>query len=357
MAVDPAVSARIAGLRYVTDADAGIHRKRAGKHFSYSAPDGHLLHDQKSLGRIKTLAIPPAWTDVWISPSPNGHIQATGRDARGRKQYRYHPGWQAVRDETKYHRMIAFGEALPRIRERVDADLALKGLPREKVLAAIVRLLEETLIRVGNVEYARDNSSYGLTTMMDRHVDVHGSQMEFHFTGKSGRKHVVDVRDPRVARLVGRLQDLPGKRLFEYVDDQGAVRLIESHDVNEYLREISGEDFTAKDFRTWAGTLMAAKALQEFESFDSEAQAKKNIVKAIEAVAQRLGNTAAVCRKCYVHPEVINAYLEGQTLRTMRDRVEQEMRNSLSELPPEEAAVLALLQERLAREAQANGAA
>jgi DNA topoisomerase I len=348
--VDPVESAKLAGLRYVTDAKPGIRRKRAGKHFSYVGVNGKPIHDSETLKRIKSLAIPPAWTDVWISPIARGHMQATGRDARGRKQYRYHPNWRAARDETKYYRMVAFGRALPQIRSRVEADLTRLGLPREKVLATVVRLLEATLIRVGNKEYARENKHYGLTTMRNRHVDVTGSTLIFHFTGKSGIEHKVDVADRRLAKIVKRLQDLPGHHLFQYEDEQGNRQDVDSDAVNAYLQEISGQNFTAKDFRTWAGTLLASQALQEFESFDSEAQARKNVVQAIERVAQRLGNTPSVCRKCYVHPEIIAAYMDGTTTHAVRELVEQEMEQGLSELPPEEAAVMALLQQRLKRD-------
>lgn len=347
--VDPIQSARTAGLRYITDEKPGIRRKKAGKHFSYVDLDGKPIHDPETLKRIKSLAIPPAWTDVWISPVAVGHIQATGRDARGRKQYRYHPDWREARDETKYHRMVAFGQALPQIRSRVEADLARSGLPREKVLATVVRLLEATLIRVGNEEYARENKHYGLTTMRNRHVDVAGSTLNFHFKGKSGIEHRVDVADHRLAKIVKRLQDLPGHHLFQYVDEEGNRQDVDSDAVNAYLQEISGHNFTAKDFRTWAGTLLAAQALQEFESFDSETQARKNVVQAIERVAERLGNTPSVCRKCYVHPEIIAAYMDGTTTHAMRELLEQEMAQRLSDLAPEEAAVMALLQQRLKR--------
>ena len=346
---DPEESAKLAGLRYVTDASPGIRRKRAGKHFSYLGVEGKPIRDRVTLQRIKSLAIPPAWTDVWIAPIARGHIQATGRDAKGRKQYRYHPKWREARDETKYHRMLEFGRALPRIRAQVDTDLALPGLPRRKVLATVVRLLEGTLIRVGNEEYVRENKHYGLTTMRSRHVDVAGSKVIFHFTGKSGIEHEIDVADRRVARIVQRLQDLPGHHLFQYMDDDGERQDVTSDVVNQYLQDITGQSFTAKDFRTWAGTLLAAQALQEFESFDSETQARKNVVRAIERVAERLGNTPSVCRKCYVHPEIIAAYMDGITTHAVRELVEQEMAQGLSELPPEEAAVMALLQQRLKR--------
>jgi DNA topoisomerase-1 len=347
---NPVEAAKEAGLRHVSDTGPGIRRKRAGKHFSYTGLDGRPIRDPEELRRIKSLAIPPAWTDVWIAPTPRGHIQATGRDARGRKQYRYHPKWRQIRDETKYDRMVIFGQALPKIRERVDQDLSLPGLQRKKILATIVRLLEATLIRVGNEEYARENKSYGLTTMLDKHVGIDGSKVLFRFRGKSGIQHEVDVNDRRVAKIVKRCRELPGHHLFQYFDDDGERQEVDSQDVNEYLREITGQDFTAKDFRTWAGTVLAAQALEEFEAFDSDAQAKKNIVTAIESVAKHLGNTPAVCRKCYVHPEIIDAYLAGSTVHTVRERVEQEMEESLSGLKPEEAAVMAFLQQRLARE-------
>jgi DNA topoisomerase-1 len=302
------------------------------------------------LQRIRRLVIPPAWNDVWICPDPRGHIQATGRDDRGRKQYRYHPRYRAVRDETKYHRMIAFAQTLPLIRKRTDHDLALPGLPRDKVLATVVRLLETTLIRVGNEEYARHNRSYGLTTLRNRHVAVHGATVHFAFRGKSGVKHRIDVNDRRLARIVERCRELPGYELFQYLDGDGTRRAISSEDVNEYLRGLTGEDFTAKDFRTWAGTMLAACALQEFRAFDTKAEAKRNIVRAIENVAQRLGNTKAVCRKCYVHPAVLDAYLDGSLIHTLKKRVETEMVRTIATLQPEEAAVLALLQERLRRE-------
>jgi DNA topoisomerase-1 len=353
--VDPVDSARAAGLRYVTDSGPGLTRRPRGKSFDYRDVDGEPIRDPDDLARIKSLVIPPAWTDVWICPKANGHLQATGRDARGRKQYRYHPRWRAVRDESKYDRMMAFAAALPSIRKRTDADLSRPGLPREKVLAAVVRLLETTLIRVGNEEYARSNRSFGLTTMRDRHVRVGKKDVRFEFRGKSGVEHEIDLADPRLARIVGRCRDLPGQELFRYLDEEGQPRSIDSADVNEYLREVAGREFTAKDFRTWAGTVLASLALREFEAFDSEAQAKKNIVRAIENVAERLGNTPSVCRKCYVHPEVIEAYLDGSMLRTLRQRAEQEISAGLTDLRPEEAAVVALLQQRLKREDRRDG--
>jgi DNA topoisomerase-1 len=348
---DTVASARAAGLRYVRDDRPGLCRIRSGKGFRYQGPDGATIRDRETLARLRALAIPPAWTDVWICPQANGHLQATGHDERGRKQYRYHPRWRAVRDENKYDRMISFGQALPRIRARVEKDLARPGLPREKVLATVVRLLETTLIRVGNEEYARENGSFGLTTLRDHHVKVEGTKVRFAFRGKSGVRHEIDVRDRRLAKVVRRCQDLPGQVLFQY-DDEGQTRAVDSDDVNEYLRQAAGQEFTAKDFRTWAGTVLAAQALQEFETFDSEVQARRNVVAAIEAVANRLGNTTSVCRKCYVHPAVVGAYLDGTLLESMRQRVAQELTGGLKDLDPEEAAVLAFLQERLQRDAE-----
>lgn len=347
---DPKQSAKAAGLRYVSDRQPGIRRIAHGNGFRYVKPSGSAVRDKKTLLRIRSLVIPPAWTDVWICPLENGHLQATGLDARRRKQYRYHPRWREVRDENKYAHLIAFAQALPKIRRRVDKDLARRGLPREKVLAAVVKLLETTLIRVGNDEYARDNNSFGLTTMRNRHADVNGTQVRFEFHGKSGKKHEIDIRDPRLSAVVRKCQDLPGQELFEYVGAQGESRDVGSDDVNQYLRQISGQDFTAKDFRTWAGTALAAQALQEFEDFDSQAAARRNITQAIEQVATRLGNTKAVCRKCYIHPAVIDAYMDRSLVETLKARTEQELRRSLKSLTPEEAAVLALLQQRMEHE-------
>ena len=287
-------AARSAGLRYVRDDRPGIRRVRRGKGFHYLLPDGQPVRDDATLSRIRSLAIPPAWVDVWICVPAGGHLQATGRDARGRKQYRYHPRWRAVRDETKYDRMVAFGRALPRVRTRAEADLSLPGLPRPKVLATVVRLLATTLIRVGNEEYARANGSFGLTTLRDQHVEVTGATVHFAFRGKSGVRHRIDVHDRRLARIVRRCRDLPGHELFQYLDADGATHAVDSADVNDYLREAAGEEFTAKDFRTWSGTLLAALSLKELASFDSQAQAKHNVTAAIESVAKRLGNTPSV---------------------------------------------------------------
>jgi DNA topoisomerase I len=343
-------SADEAGLRYVSDWKRGITRKRNGKGFSYLNADGTAVRDAETLARIRSLAIPPAWQNVWISPSAEGHIQATGYDARRRRQYRYHPRWREVRDQEKYGRVIAFAQALPGIRRRVDRHLKCTGLPREKVLAAVVRLLEATLIRVGNDEYAKNNHSFGLTTMRDEHAQIKGPMICFEFLGKSGREHEIDLKDRRLARIVAQCQELPGQELFQFVDEKGEVRDIGSQDVNEYLREISGEDLTAKDFRTWAGTVLAAKVLQEFKEFDSQAAAKRNVMRAIEHVAGRLGNTKAVCRKCYIHPAVIDAYLEKSFIETVKEETERELREALKSLRPEEAAVLALLRKRMQRE-------
>ena len=349
---DPLTSAHRVGLRYVTDQMPGITREHAGQGFHYRFSTWTIVSDEEVLKRIKSLAIPPAWTSVWICPDPYGHLQATGRDKRGRKQSRYHPQWREARDENKYTRMLAFGKALPRIRKRVAKDLALQGLPRDKILATVVRLLEVSLIRVGNQEYARENNSFGLTTMRDRHVEVNGSTLRFHFRGKSGKQFTVDIQDRRLAKIVKSCQELPGQELFQYINEDGERQQVNSEDVNEYLRQTSGEDFTAKDFRTWAGTVLAALALRECERFDSQAQAKKNIVTAIESVARRLGNTPAVCRKCYVHPEILDAYMDGTLLNTLKQRAQRQFAETLPDLRPEEAAVLALLQERLATEGQ-----
>jgi len=302
-----------AGLVYVTDEDPGLRRRGSGKGFSYLKPDGRELRDEAALERIRKLAIPPAYTDVWICPDANGHIQATGRDQRGRKQYRYHARWREMRDETKFSRMAAFGRALPRIRAQVNKDLKRRDLCREKVLAAVVRLLEWTLIRVGNDEYARTNKSFGLTTLRDRHVKFHRGEVVFEFKGKSGVMHRTGVRDRRLSRIVKACQDIPGQRLFQYYGPDGERRSVGSADVNAYLREITGEDFTAKDFRTWAGTLAAAKALAMQPRPATEAETKHLVATCVKATAGLLGNTPAVCRAAYIHPGVLEAFA-GQTL-------------------------------------------
>ena len=302
-----------AGLNYVTDGVAGITRKRAGKGWAFYAPDGARIADAAERKRINTLAIPPAWTDVWICPDPKGHIQATARDDRGRKQYRYHPQYRESRDKSKFRRMLEFSEILPEIRERVERDLRARDLTRRQILATVVMLLDKTLIRVGNDEYARENRSFGLTTLRGRHVEVKGAKLKFSFRGKSGVEHAIAITDRRLARIVQQCQDLPGYELFKYLDADGKRQTISSDDVNAYLREITGRDITAKDFRTWAGTMLAAKELCAMGPAASGREAERNMIKAIDAVAERLGNTRAVCRKYYVHPGLVRAYLQGLT--------------------------------------------
>ena len=357
---DPRTLADLASLRYVNDDEAGFRRRRAGKGFAYYDERGRRVADKMNLWRIARLAIPPAWVQVWICGDAAGHIQATGRDARGRKQYRYHSRWVEQRDAAKYQHIVAFCHALPLIRHQVDLDMRRPGLPREKVLAAVVRLLDSTLIRIGNDSYARENKSYGLTTLRDRHVEIAGSEVRFEFTGKSGRVWNLALRDRRIARVVKACQDVPGQRLFQYLeaDEQGRQqrRAVTSSDVNAYLREVTGQDITAKDFRTWAGTVLAAYALQEFEKVDSQTAAKRNLRQAIVRVASRLGNTPAICRKCYVHPEILSAYLDGSLLDEVQDEAERVLRQDLQGLSAEEAAVLAFLQQRLAREKRRSAA-
>jgi DNA topoisomerase I len=342
-------AAQEAGLTYVSDEDRGLSRERHGDGFRYLKPNGDPVTDDATLDRIRRLAIPPAWTDVWICAKANGHLQATGRDARGRKQYKYHPQFREVRESNKYEHMLEFARALPAIRAKLAEHMALRGLPREKVLATVVHLLESTLIRVGNDDYARENKSYGLTTLRNPHVSVEGSQLRFRFKGKSGKSWQLQLKDRRVAKIVKACQELPGQKLFEYLDENGEGREVTSADVNAYLREITGSDITAKDFRTWAGTVMAALALREFETFDSQASAKKNLRAAIESVASRLGNTPTICRKCYIHPEILSAYTEGGLMLQVKQKAESELRENLGALKPEEAAVLALLEARLKR--------
>jgi DNA topoisomerase-1 len=324
-------------------------RIRAGKGFRHLDAARRPLRDTGELARIRKLAIPPAWRDVWICEQANGHLQATGRDSKGRKQYRYHPRWRQVRDETKYERMIDFARVLPAMRARTEADLARPGLPREKVVAAVVRLLETTLIRVGNEEYVRQNRSFGLTTLRASHVGVQGSRLQFRFRGKSGRDHVIGLRDRRLSRIVKRCQELPGYQLFQYVDARGRRRSIESADVNAYLRGVAGADFTAKDFRTWAGTVLAACALGALAHAPTRRQANRNVVRAVESVAARLGNTPAICRKSYVHPAVVESYLEGTLAQALRAPAPA---RTAPGLRPEELAVLAFLVGRLRREAR-----
>ena len=340
-------SAEAAGLRYVSDAVPGIRRQRRGRGFVYFDATGQPIRDKAELERFRKLVIPPRWTSVWICPNPSGHLQVTARDARGRKQYRYHPKYRAVRDETKFGRMIAFSEILPLIRERVERDIALPQLARDKVLATVVWLLERTLIRVGNDEYARDNGSFGLTTLRRRHVTVSGAKLRFEFRGKSGVPHSVAITDRRIARIVQRCQELPGQELFQYLDDEGRRQSVDAGDINEYLRRITGRQVTAKDFRTWAGTTLAAAALRELGPFKTEKQAKANIVAAIDQISSRLGNTRAVCRKYYIHPVILEAYFEGVTIPPPAAEVRQlRTTGSPAALRRDELAVIELLRQR-----------
>ena len=344
VSADSLASAKIASLQYVSDAMPGIRRIRKGKGFVYLGIDGKAIRDPVKRRRIKSLAIPPAWTDVWICLREDGHLQATGRDAKGRKQHRYHQRWREVRDENKFDRVVAFAKTLPTIRRRIAQDLALPGITREKVLATVVRLLETTFIRVGNEEYARNNKSFGLATMKNRHVRISGSKIEFKFRGKSGIEHEIDLKDRRLAQIVKQCQDLPGYNLFQYVNDDGERCSVNSEDVNAYLKQIAGDDFSTKDFRTWAGTVLAADALGEYEACESQSQASKNIVQAIGSVAKRLGNTRAVCRRCYIHPGVINAYREGLLIKSLNKHRGRQIKQSLPGLSPRETAVVRLLE-------------
>jgi len=340
LADSPIQDARAANLHFVSDAEPGIHRRRSGRGFAYTL-NGRPVGDRATLERIRSLAVPPAWTEVWICTDPRGHLQATGRDSRDRKQYRYHPRWREVRDGTKYGRLLDFGRALPGLRRRVARDLARRGLPREKVLATVVRLLDLANLRVGNAEYARDNHSYGLTTLRERHVATAGDRVRFRFKGKSGKEVDVDLHDRRVAAVIRRCEELPGQRLFRYLDERGEVSSIDSGDVNDYLRQATGEDFTAKDFRTWSGTVLAAAELSRMGAFEGDADARHRVAEAIRAVAGVLGNTEAVCRRCYVHPGVVDAYLAGRVVGSCAEPDERC-----------ERAVLALL----ARKAKRNAA-
>ena len=343
--IDPEDAAESAGLIYVNDDMAGITRIRAGKGFSYRDAKGRTIRDKAERKRLAALAIPPAYEDVWICPDPRGHIQATGRDAKGRKQYRYHPDFREVRDSAKYDRMLDFAKALPKIRAQVDQDMSRRGMPAEKVLATIVYLLEHTMIRVGNSDYVKQNKSHGLTTLRDRHVSFDGNKVRFRFRGKSGKEWDLGLRDRRVARIVRAAQDIPGQHLFQYLDDEGERHQVTSSDVNAYLRDISGRQITAKDFRTWTGTVLAALALAEYEKADSDAAAKRNIRDAIETVAARLGNTPTICRKCYVHPQIIDAYLADELKLELQDSIEDDLNSA--DLRPEEKQVLRLLKRRL----------
>ncbi|GHG12796.1 DNA topoisomerase IB [Paracoccus aerius] len=342
---DPRDAAKEAGLVYVNDDMPGITRRKSGKGFSYRGPDGRAITNKAERQRLASLAIPPAYTDVWICPDPRGHIQATGRDDKGRKQYRYHPDFRAVRDSAKYDHMLEFAHVLPQIRERVDQDMSRRGMPAEKVVATVVHLLENTMIRVGNADYVKQNKSHGLTTLRDRHVTFEGNEVRFRFKGKSGKEWKLGLRDRRVAGIVRAAQDIPGQHLFQYLDDEGQRQKVTSTEVNAYLREISGRNVTAKDFRTWTGTVLAALALMEYEKCDSQAAAKRNIREAIERVASRLGNTPTICRKCYVHPQVIDAYLADELKLELREEIEDDLQRS--GLRPEERQVLEFLKKRL----------
>ena len=345
----PKEAARAAHLRYVSDAKPGITRRPAREGWDYFAPDGTRITEEEELARIRKLAVPPAYRDVWICPHANGHIQAVGRDARGRKQYRYHTRWREVRDESKYSHMLVFGRELPKIRARVNHDLGLAGLPREKVVAAIVRLLERTLVRIGNEEYAKTNKSFGLTTLRRRHVKVSGQGMTFDFRAKHGIQWHVELKDRRLSKIIAKLTDLSGQELFQYVDDDGQTHGVTSDDVNAYLRDITGQDITAKDFRTWAATNLAAIALAELEHFDTKAKARKNVLRAVESVAKMLGNTPSICRKCYIHPAIFDAYLDGSLLEGIRARAEETLDHDGAGLTAEEIAVTAFLDRRLAQ--------
>lgn len=337
-------AARAAGLRYVTDDTPGIRRKRVGRGFSYIGPDGKVIKDSEQKKRLKSLVIPPAWTDVWICPDPNGHIQVTARDAKGRKQYRYHPRYRQARDETKFDRMLEFSKVLPNIRDRVEKDLNRPGLPRRKVLAAVVKLLERTLIRIGNDEYAKDNQSYGLTTLRSEHVEVTGWKLRFEFSGKSGKEYSISLTDGRIAGIIQRCQTLPGEELFKYLDKTGKKQVVDSGDINQYMKEITGGDFSAKDFRTWAGTVHAAVTLRGIGIATSQREAQSNVVKAVDAVAKQLGNTRAVCRKYYIHPTVIKSYMNGKVLHTPPAPKTYERRRPSASLRREETGVIEFLE-------------
>ena len=353
-ALDPELAAKHARLRHVDDTVPGITRHKARNGFDYRLPDGALVRDIDTLKRMRSLAIPPAWNGVWICVDPNGHLQATGRDARRRKQYRYHPRWREVRDEAKYSKLLIFSRVLPKLRARVEEDLKRPGLPRERVLAAIVRLMDMTLFRIGNNEYAKENKSFGLTTLRDRHVAIEGSRIHISFRGKHGKHHETDINDRRLARIIQNCRDLPGYELFQYLDDNGDRHTVGSAEVNDYLREITGEEITAKDFRTWAGTKLAAEALQEFEIFETEAERKKAVLRAIEKVAEHLGNTPAICRSCYIHPAVLDGYLDGSLLKSLAEDTRKYLAENIEGMSAEEAAVTAFLRVRLAELSEQN---
>jgi len=346
------VSAQAAGLRYVTDAVPGIRRRRVGRGFSYVGPDGRVIRERERIRRFRSLVIPPAWSDVWICPIAEGHLQVTARDARGRKQYRYHPNFRAHRDHAKFERMVTLSDVLWKVREHVERDIALPGLPRQKVMATIVWLLERTLIRVGSHELAKVNNSFGLTTLRRRHVSIDGATLRFEFRGKSGVAHAVAVTDRRIARIVQRCRELPGRELFQYVDAGGRRQIVYADDVNTYLRAITGRDVTAKDFRTWTGTMLAAESFREMGAASTKREAERNVLRAIDRTAERLGNTRAVCRKYYIHPVLIAAYLEGAVLPPLPERAWQERRPHGRTLRRHEAEVLAFLKARVETHSQ-----
>jgi DNA topoisomerase-1 len=351
---DPLESAAEAGLRYVSGGGPCIRRIACGKSFRYIGPDGKPLRDAKHLARVRSLAIPPAWRDVWICPSPNGHLQAYGWDARGRKQYRYHPDYRAVRDQAKFSRMIAFGTVLALIRRGVERDLDLRGLPKRKLLATVIRLLETTAIRIGNDEYAEENGSYGLTTLRNKHVHIEGAKLMFRFRGKSGQEASIELTDRRLARILRQCQELPGYELFEYLDEAGQTCRIDSADVNQYIRELSGQHFTAKDFRTWSGTVVAARELHAIGPAQSDTAIKRNIVIATKRVARHLGNRPATCRKYYIHPAVLDAYSEGKLDEMMQRGEQQNSAYAGLGLKPEEYCVMVVIaeyQQKLAKAA------
>ncbi|MBD2091788.1 DNA topoisomerase IB [Microcoleus sp. FACHB-1515] len=357
----PVAAASAVGLRYVSDDAPGITRKRSRRaeansrqddSFVYTDANGRRVRDRQTLERIRALGIPPAWEQVWICPIENGHLQATGRDAKGRKQYRYHALWRQIRDQTKFTKMIAFSETLPKLRQQINHDLALPGLPKQKVLATVLRLMELTRIRVGNEEYAKTNNSFGLTTMQDEHVDISGSTVRFQFRGKSGVEHDIEVRDRRLANIIKRCRDIAGQELFQYIDDNGDRQSIDSGDVNEYLKEVTGQDFTAKDFRTWAGTVLAARELHGLGECSSQTEAKKALVQAIKTVSQHLGNRPATCRKYYVHPTILDCYLDGSLCQIVQQHLDQELAIDPHGLRQEELAVVMLLKQQLLQELQ-----
>jgi DNA topoisomerase-1 len=343
---DPQLAARAAQLHYVSDAEPGIRRVRRGpQRFGYRTASGERVEDAATLTRIRKLAIPPAWTDVWISADPKGHIQATGRDVRGRKQYRYHERWSASRDEAKYASLVAFAEALPRLRERMEAALRSRALTRERVIASVIWLLDNTMIRVGNATYARDNQSFGLTTLRQRHAAVDGGRVRFAFKGKSGKQWKLDLFDRRIVRIVRQAQELPGQQLFQYLDDQGEQHALTSQDVNDYLREAMGDEFSSKHFRTWGGTKTAAALFAVTPLPETEREKKIVVNRLIDQVAERLGNTRSICRKCYVHPVVIESWLAGRLSEEMA-AARRSFRKPVEGLDAEETLVLKWLQGR-----------